>query len=470
MSLFSNSASSFNFGGNDATKVSGGSLFPSSPSQNPQIGSTGSTPFGFSINSQFGSGTLGLDSSTSRFPSTPSGNPSGSLMNHSRSTLGLSHIAHDSPQFMERSNTPSWVKNNERRVVPGHLSLKSKSSFASSTDRPSGGNRRTSMTMAQSPPNSFGGQSFGTPKPFQSRRVNHFGPDDLPPTESIYDVGLSPYTTDAKSARREGRQSHVNSDLRRQTSIRSNFATNNLSSLNKQEQGSEPQTVPRSVIVFGFPPSLATAIIDHFARFGTILEKFEMSNGRSPSKDSGQTPILSGRNWLRITYEDPSSAERALAENGTMIAGYAIGCVPLDSSNYQEYGNASENSIIANISSPTDTDESQVMDIDSVPPLGSITNSLYSQPPPIPSTPTFQDRAVPRTISMPALQANKSGRKAELKDGQSIFNTKHKQLRFAPSMANIQRPAEPKLKSGKQGWLSWATKKAEELVFGWDDL
>ncbi|CCD26484.1 FG-nucleoporin NUP53 NDAI_0H03110 [Naumovozyma dairenensis CBS 421] len=95
-----------------------------------------------------------------------------------------------------------------------------------------------------------------------------------------------------------------------------------------------------AIIVFGYPESISNSIITHFAHFGTILEDFDvlrsisginLSTLRNRSKDSKYVkkyPIFTGDGWVKLTYENSSSASRALQENGTVFSGSLIGCIP----------------------------------------------------------------------------------------------------------------------------------------------
>lgn len=113
-----------------------------------------------------------------------------------------------------------------------------------------------------------------------------------------------------------------------------------------------------AVIVYGFSDSNFDLMISHFAKFGTIVEDFHDSSvtdlrnsqilpmilmneqrqreeaermektnndgGSSNAKLNGKSmmrlksyPIFVGHGWVKITYQSPSSAVRALRENGS---------------------------------------------------------------------------------------------------------------------------------------------------------
>lgn len=249
-----------------------------------------------------------------------------------------------------------------------------------------------------------------------------------------------------------------------------------------------------SVVIFGFPSSVTPAVVAHFSRFGTISENVDSSSRfimSSPNKSlrAPPTPIQTGKNWLKITYDNPTSASRAIHENGTLIAGqYVVGCIPVTSQNYKEFEIASETSMHSGLRSPTESigdysvfDDTTVdfTDGNILPPSENEGSEDHS------SILAHQNgKSLGRTVSMPSLAGSK---RVELKDGRTIFNKSGKQVRYSPSLFKIsQEPdqenkslgkratgvpdSDKRLQSGKQGWMSWTSKKAQELVFGWDDL
>lgn len=285
-----------------------------------------------------------------------------------------------------------------------------------------------------------------------------------------------------------------------------------------------------SVVIFGFPSSVSSTVIAHFSRFGTISENVDASSRifslMSPQKSRAArlppTPIQTGKNWMKITYDNPGSASRAIHENGTLIAGqYVVGCIPVTAQNYKEFEVASETSMYSGIQTPSrsigdftgyddTTADLNFTDGNVLPPMGEVDEQAEEQE----ETRSILNRttggggpnnhthgkAVPRTTSMPVLAGSK---RVQLKDGRGIFN-KQKQMRYSPSLfkiaqepsaaaakaatsvlksgenaVNSDRPGSangsskskrPTSSSSRGGWMSWTTKKAQELVFGWDDL
>lgn len=111
-----------------------------------------------------------------------------------------------------------------------------------------------------------------------------------------------------------------------------------------------------AIIVFGYSETASNLIISHFSRFGNILEDFQILRGATglSSKSAGtrlrstikskstQTvkkyPIFTGEGWVKLTYDSPASAIRALEENGTVFNGSLIGCIPYSRAAIEQLG------------------------------------------------------------------------------------------------------------------------------------
>ena len=418
-------------------------------------------------------------------------------LRHSQSSIALSNGT-----GYRRANTPSWAS--EKRYAPSTPSnLRHVSSFSTADRGPS--HRKASISPTQSPSNSFGTSFSGIPKSSHSKKKT-IAQEEPPPTRSIYDATSSPSLSkpDMLSSSLSKRNSLVNG-----TPIKSTPSTPRPS--NKLDHS-------HSVVVFGFPSSVTPAVVSHFSRFGTIAENLDASSriqmmSSSPIKPQRgpPTPIQTGKNWLKITYDNPGSASRAIHENGTLIAGqYVVGCIPVTSQNAKEFEIASETSMLSGMRTPGG--DSTIGDFsgfyDEPTADFSITdgNVLPSMPEDDDDEPSIlkgsNGRTLPRAVSLPTLAGSK---RVHLKDGRSIFNKssqKQKQMRYSPSLFKISQEPDPvtssggvnnsttkpqvgngtkngddsssnnnkRLQSGKGSWMSWSTKKAQELVFGWDDL
>lgn len=411
----------------------------------------------------------------SLYPSSPNINITTNTampLRHSQSSITLGN----GPGY-RRSNTPSWAT--EKRMNGSTSSnLRHVSSFNTS-DRGSLAVRKASPS--QSPTNSFGSSFSGISKPSHIKKKAVIQ-EDPPPARSIYDT--SSYNPSM------GHKGDASLNLSRRKSVISNMGT---------PVPSTPRMVKTidhslSVVIFGFPSSVTPAVVAHFSRFGTILENVDSSSRfpitASPNKSlrAPPTPIQTGKNWLKITYDNAASASRAIQENGTLIAGqYVVGCIPVTPQNYKEFEIASETSMHSGLRSPTESigeysifDESTVdfTDGNILPPSeheGSNDHSAILG--------VQNGKSIGRTVSMPSLAG---GKRVQLKDGRTIFNKTPKQVRYSPSLFQIaQEPdqdtktavkkvngleGDKRLQAGKQGWMSWTSKKAQELVFGWDDL
>jgi hypothetical protein len=224
---------------------------------------------------------------------------------------------------------------------------------------------------------------------------------------------------------------------------------------------------------------MVEAVIAHFSRFGTILESLE---GQDAANIPESKRTWSGRNWVQITYKDGMSAGRALAENGTVFSNmFVIGCVLATEANMTQLHTAGERSMIESQPNFNGTGMNGGLpgDIMEEGGLGALSPMPVAQP----------ARGVSRTTSMPALVSSATPRKIiQVHKGNSIYslNTGSKDtaqngttggnggarraMRFSPSLANIKSQPEAERSQRSQGFLSFAAKRARELVFGWDDL
>lgn len=383
-------------------------------------------------------------------------------MTHSQSTLDLTSSPYGSRHV---ATTPSWGKH-DRRKVPSHIStLRPQSSFTPDRNAiGTSGSRHGSISAAQSPPNTFSG-SFGTAKPIQAKKSNIIDEEDLPPTESIYDTGASPFFSGGSTPIRESVKPMAALSTSNTTIGLRRLSSNSSKPSPPTNTPPDTQETPTncSVIVFGFPPTLTSTIVKHFSKFGPILENFDVAKGESPRKSGRAPPIQTGPNWMKLTFDNPTSAAKAVSHysgGSRFIGGCAIGCVPFNSVNAKEFGYASTNNSITESNEEEEAD--QLMDIDSPAEKKHIQQDTNNRP-------------VPRTISMPVLgnqsSSTPNSRRLQVKDGNSIFNNKQRSVRYAPSMGNMQsNNSDSVLKPARQGWISWTKKRAQELVFGWDDL
>lgn len=352
---------------------------------------------------------------------------------------------------LKQSNTSSWATDRHTSFTAPSANLKHASSF-NTAERVSMGVRKASFT-SQSPSNTFGSSFSGTSKPLSAKKKQIIQ-EDPPPTRSIYDndatnmtstVKVDPNTTVATTEKRSHNPSPVPAKDR----------TSDYS---------------RSVVIFGFPPALTSTVVAHFSKFGNILENVNSSQRIEMSQSTPKgppKPIFTGKNWLKITYENSASASRAVQENGVIIATkYVIGCIPVTAYNYKDIEVASEFSSTPQAEDEFPSFNESNTEINTSP---SANDNISGNKSILPTDGTMLRSSSAHLIG---------SKRVELKDGHDIFkkNTKPSKVNLQksvvlPTYGVLKKSSDKPLQSSeKQGWLNWTGKKAQELVFGWDDL
>lgn len=377
---------------------------------------------------------------------------------------------------LRKSTTPSWAA--EKPYINKNTNNKHASSF-NTADRGHIAVRKASLSSLQSPVSSFGTSFSGVSKPSHTKKKAIIQ-EDPPPTRSIYDIDVPSSLTishkpDASSSSLAPRSATPSTGAQIANAGRPKAADHSL-----------------SVVIFGFPSSVTPAVVAHFSKFGNIAENVDSSNRipimSTPTNKNFRappTPIQTGKNWLKITYDNPASASRAIQENGTIIAGqFVVGCIAVTAQNYKEFEIASEKSIYSGAPSTVDEIEDSIVErnIPSFTEVSSSENTTEDNK----TSQTNNRSLIGKNSSLPSLAGSK---KVVLKDGKSIFNKVHKQSGYTGSFfktpdakksvsavknnnaPNSENEGDKRLQSaGGQGWISWTSKKAQELVFGWDDL
>lgn len=499
------------------------SLFNTPSGQPSLFNGTASTNSNVNMNSSLmssqGPATTAPPGTPGLLGSSLNSQPGGSF-NTSTTTTGAGSLSH-SQSLMDLSRrryepeTPQWGRT-ERRYVPSHMdALRTKSSF-STPDRGSSSSLRASVVDRQakaagsasgggsrggpggpggsragggsvsgaggasSPPQSFG-PSFGTPKPLR-KKASIIDEEDAPPTQSIYDTDLSERNRYRNFG---GAGAHGPTTYDKAGNAVARGGTKDVSKAGN------------AVIVFGYPPSMLEAVIAHFSRFGTILESLEGQDAEA-LPESKRT--WSGRNWVQITYKDGMAAGRALAENGTVFGGgmFVIGCVLATDANTAQLHSAGERSMIESGGAETGSVFPSALASGHGSPDAMEEDGIGALEPPG----TFSQhpvRGVSRTTSMPTLVPSSSSssttprKRIQVHKGNSIYslnasaskqgagstaqqNGARRTMRFSPSLANIRTQADSSTAASDRparsqgGFLSFAAKRARELVFGWDDL
>lgn len=273
------------------------------------------------------------------------------------------------------NNQPLWFHNPSRKTIPNHLVSKKKPGFhitptSTSKDTSKGKNLNvpsdnasqfnlysfgssqrkaltSSGTLASG--NSIGSlydTSTGDGSKIEGTNESFAEPfsvdDDLPPSRSIYDFGddvmhalnkpASPNTDsfinkDPKDFHNAFNKDKDNSDSK-----------NELKHERKSSELSNLLNIASAILVFGYPESMANQVIAQFLNFGRVLEDFEVTKLNttllknfeltSEGSNKGNYPIFCGKSWVKITYDNPSSAMDALQENGSVFNGVLLGVIP----------------------------------------------------------------------------------------------------------------------------------------------
>ncbi|ODQ80727.1 hypothetical protein BABINDRAFT_160949 [Babjeviella inositovora NRRL Y-12698] len=213
----------------------------------------------------------------------------------------------------------------KKRVIPNHLVVRSQRKVNDAALKLSLNGESAGYNTSLS----FGaGRNLHSPA-FTSNQEGT--DDDAPPMKSIYDLREEDETKDDSAL--------LNSFVHKDPKEFNNVFNKTRNSLNV---GAKPETAvlapmangESAVLVFGYPESIANEVISHFNQYGLIMEDFAIvrnrnnsaftpSKGRSPAS----APIFSGEGWVKLTYDNPSSAMRALEDNGIYYNGSLVGVV-----------------------------------------------------------------------------------------------------------------------------------------------
>ncbi|ODV84985.1 hypothetical protein CANARDRAFT_8118 [[Candida] arabinofermentans NRRL YB-2248] len=144
--------------------------------------------------------------------------------------------------------------------------------------------------------------------------------------------------------------------------------SNSQSNTNNKNDTSEKEltSLESAVLVFGYDDSCFNLMVEHFSKFGVVLENFSQetkptfsyhmnpyqqqhqhqqlrytdfsaSGTTSNVKPQKSCPIFIGDRWMKITYDNPSSAIRALCENNSLDEyNNVIGVIPYTKKNLEK--------------------------------------------------------------------------------------------------------------------------------------
>lgn len=267
-------------------------------------------------------------------------------------------------QNLNTREQPPWFQNTKKRTIPNHLVPKKKVGFQISTGTTSKGSKKgMSLPSGSDSSSSFNLWSFGSNQRKSGsqgnilERTNSIGlydtssgdiddtinnalneefslypnGDDVPPSRSLYDLNDEILVSVNKPTQHA--DSFINKDPK-------DF--NNVFNINEDFSEMKPKESIKSVnplsnkesaiLVFGYPENMCSQVIQHFHEFGNILEKFDIKQQKkfysNLSHTSKLVPIFSGKSWVKITYDNPSSAADALQENGSVFNGALLGVIP----------------------------------------------------------------------------------------------------------------------------------------------
>lgn len=413
--------------------------------------------------------------------------------------------------FSPQPNLPKWTQQKLGRASSGlareYYERRDPSAMIEGSRRASGTFNRTSPSSKSTAradsvlkPSSANtsytdrdfGSSFGTLKPSLARRSHRETDEEAPPSLSIYDTAnLAEYSALKNNQDPVGTSS---AGPHSSSTREGPFSALKLSSTTmSSDQGIASVMTPdenaAAIVIFGFPPDMIPQIVSHFSRFGAIRENVQLE-GSSPlpkrvlqeysSNETATTstttttaipappPLYMGANWIKLTYESPHSAARALSENGTLFQGqYLIGvtaCTPQRAKLLEE---------VTAVASPQ---VSQKRGRGSALEVHNDVKYLVDQPPKARRVSTnLGDFTAPVRDSTTSRfdRHHDDLRKIHIGSGHGIFSSRQK---LKPS--NTQGLVENLVASHattsttskeKESWLGWGKKMAETMLFGSDE-
>ncbi|GEQ67023.1 hypothetical protein JCM33374_g686 [Metschnikowia sp. JCM 33374] len=289
-------------------------------------------------------------------------------------------------QLGPEKKDPAWFQNSSRRVIPNHLVPKKRLAFqlsgsannkkdtkSSSTGQSSSNNnafnstdfnlisfgntahRNSTASHADTSSLFLTADSHDTSHTFDNDDIPLYNEnEDLPPARSLYDLNDEVLISLNKPAQHT--ESFINKDPK--TFVNAFYQKSDISKATDEDAVSNLSPLlntESAILVFGYPEAMSSQVIAYFSEFGKILEQFEASKqskntqanilqtitttGAFNARDGLDTragassaapslPIFSGNSWVKITYDNPTSAHDALQESGNVFNGVLIGVVP----------------------------------------------------------------------------------------------------------------------------------------------
>ncbi|KDQ19573.1 hypothetical protein BOTBODRAFT_28150 [Botryobasidium botryosum FD-172 SS1] len=195
------------------------------------------------------------------------------------------------------------LSNSQSQYIPGYLMSASQGkALPGSPSSP-----QTAPLIPEPFPRSTSNAAFGSEALLATQRLNSprtnvaHDDEDAPPTTSLMDFAMSspePVRTNNFSS----------SGFHSQTASAASPSHHHSQSHSHQQQQPQHQSSSESypVIIFGFPPEKAKAIVGHFA-----------SMGDGASVELGPE----GSNWASVAYRSAWEAARAVRHNGEIVGG-----------------------------------------------------------------------------------------------------------------------------------------------------
>ncbi|EJS44365.1 asm4p [Saccharomyces arboricola H-6] len=307
-------------------------------------------------------------------------------INNNSTNINSSINSSNNTNQQSRENNLSWVNNPKKRSTP-HTVIRRKTTKQNSSSDTNQNDDSSSINITMrslSKQNQDSKKNEGnTPAAYMNSLLPNF--NDAPPTVTLQDWQredefgsvplLTQFVSNRYTAKKPDNPAHDSKNTPnvfdkdsyvRIANIERNYldSDDNTADTNNSaaHEASSKSSNLSAIIVFGYPESISNEVIKHFSHFGHIMEDFQvlrLGRGISPSsfrifqkddtssnrndstnnkaitlkgRDNESTnrkyPIFTGESWVKLTYNSPSSALRALQENGTIFHGALIGCIP----------------------------------------------------------------------------------------------------------------------------------------------
>lgn len=414
---------------------------------------------------------------------------------------------------LQSQREPEWFNNPRKRAIPQSI-IKRTTKRSPSTDSSQADNDSGSSTARSG----FNSIAFGTKRDaggFQSSQIAKpasnmekntgiiIDSNEAPPSVSLYDWkreddfgttvpqmnsnSLLPNDTQITSQSSSSTKKGISADSEFNAFDKGSVANTNVQNRSESAGNDMGENLGQThnesaVIVFGYPESISNLVITHFSKFGYILEDFEVLRSSSGintatlrlygSKPGRKYPIFTGDGWVKLTYDSPPSALRALEENGRVFGGSLIGCVPYNKRAVEQLASCKieKEDDIGNLNfsvAPATWADNGSGVFENAEDLSNVTNTQQfsvdgrqERKGPSPAKNTANNLLDHSKMAHPA-------RRLDIKDGKSLFvhNGAANNHYFLRSLENKMRQQEEN--NQKQ---SGVLHKVNNWLFGWNEL